>query len=357
MPSIYEIYGSDAHQMTISLMEAAKVSSLIPRNASIALKPNLVIDCSPDSGATTHSGVLSGCIEYLQANGFSNICVMESSWIGDRTERAMKTCGYHKVCDKYSVPFYDLKKEKARTVQTALRPMEITCRALDADFLIDLPVLKGHCQTLMTCALKNLKGCLPDREKRKFHSDGLIKPIAALGAFLKPNLIIVDSICGDLNFEEGGNPIQTNRMFLGTDPVQVDTYGCQLMGLALEDVPYIQLAEQYGAGTTRLDNVIALNTPEQTTSYPAPAGIAKRLTKNVNVDSACSACFASLVRGLYVAKESGIPVHHPISIGQGFRGKEISGIGIGNCCLGADFCAEGCPPTAKAVEKMLRELS
>ena len=62
-------------------------------------------------------------------------------------------------------------------------------------------------------------------------------------------------------------------------------------------------------------------------------------------------------RGLYVAKESGIPVHHPISIGQGFRGKEISGIGIGNCCLGADFCAEGCPPTAKAVEKMLRELS
>ena len=209
----------------------------------------------------------------------------------------------------------------------------------------------------MTCALKNLKGCLPDREKRKFHSDGLIKPIAALGAFLKPNLIIVDSICGDLNFEEGGNPIQTNRMFLGTDPVQVDTYGCQLMGLALEDVPYIQLAEQYGAGSTRLDDVIALNTPEQTTSYPAPAGIAKRLTKNVNVDSACSACFASLVRGLYVAKESGIPVHHPISIGQGFRGKEISGIGIGNCCLGADFCVEGCPPTAKAVEKMLRELS
>ena len=146
-------------------------------------------------------------------------------------------------------------------------------------------------------------------------------------------------------------------MFLGTDPVQVDTYGCQLMGLALEDVPYIQLAERYGAGTTRLDDVIALNTPEQTTSYPAPAGIAKRLTKNVNIDSACSACFASLVRGLYVAKESVIPVHHPISIGQGFRGKEISGIGIGNCCLGADFCVEGCPPTAKAVEKMLRELS
>ena len=62
MPSIYEIYGSDAHQMTISLMEAAKVSSLIPRNASIALKPNLVIDCSPDSKTCTECDY--ECLQY-----------------------------------------------------------------------------------------------------------------------------------------------------------------------------------------------------------------------------------------------------------------------------------------------------
>ena len=92
--------------------------------------------------------------------------------------------------------------------------MEICCIALDTDFLIDLPVLKGHCQTNMTCALKNLKGCLPDREKRKFHSDGLFRPIAALATYLKPSLVIVDSICRDLNFEEGGNPIHTNRILL-----------------------------------------------------------------------------------------------------------------------------------------------
>lgn len=353
MPSIYEIYGSDAHQMTISLMEAAKVSSLIPRNASIALKPNLVIDCSPDSGATTHPGVLSGCIEYLQSNGFSDICVMEGSWVGDSTDRAMKTCGYDRVCQKYSVPFYDLKKEKTRTVQTALRPMEITCRALDTDFLIDLPVLKGHCQTLMTCALKNLKGCLPDREKRKFHSDGLIKPIAALAAFLKPSLVIVDSICGDLNFEEGGNPIQTNRMFLGTDPVQIDAYGCKLMGLKQEDVPYIKQAEKWGAGSAEIGDIIALNTPQEGTTYPRASGIVKQLTRNVTADSACSACYAALVRGLYVAKEARLKIDQKISIGQGFRGKTIEGIGVGNCCIGANHCVNGCPPTAADVEKML----
>ena len=354
MPPIYEIYGTDAHTMTYSLMAAADVASMVPYGAAIAPKPNLVIAAGPEGGATTHPGVLSGCISYLQDNGFSDISIIESSWVGDKTDRAMKACGYDKVCKEYGIRFYDLKKEEARTVKTKLRPMEICCKALDTDFLIDLPVLKGHCQTNMTCALKNLKGCLPDREKRKFHSDGLIKPIAALGALLKPSLVIVDSICGDLNFEEGGNPIHTNRMLLGTDPVQMDAYGCQLMGLRLEDVPYIQLAEQWGAGTTQIGEVICLNDPQNAVGYPNASGLVRRLTRNVKADSACSACYAALVRGLYIANEEGISAPETISIGQGFRGKSIDGIGIGNCCLGAAECVKGCPPTATDVVNMFR---
>lgn len=352
MPAIYEIFGTDAHSMTYALMSAADVASMIPREASIALKPNLVIAAGPEGGATTHSGVLSGCIAYLKDNRFSDICVMESSWVGDNTERAMKACGYDKVCREYGVPFYDLKKDKTRKVETKLRPMEITCKALEADFLIDLPVLKGHCQTRMTCALKNLKGCLPDREKRKFHSDGLIKPIAALGAYLKPDLVIVDSICGDLNFEEGGNPVYTNRMMLGTDAVQMDAYGCKLMGLDLDDVPYIRIAEQWGAGTTQIDEVIRLNEPKDAEAYPETSGLVRRLTRNLKADRACSACYAALVRALYISDKEGITVPRAISIGQGFRGKTIAGVGIGNCCLGADQCVKGCPPTAEDVIKL-----
>ena len=356
MANIYEIYGTDAHSMTVSLMQAAHVSSMIPSSASIALKPNLVLAGTPETGATTHPGVLSGCIEYLQGEGFTDISVIESSWIGDKTDRAMKVCGYDKVCERYGVPFYDLKKDMTRTVQTAMRPMEITCRALDADFLIDLPVLKGHCQTMMTCALKNLKGCLPDREKRRFHADGLFEPIAALGAALKPSLIIVDSICGDLNFEEGGNPIQTNRMLLGTDPVQIDAYGCRLMGLQLEDVPYIRLAEQWGAGSAKIndDDIITLNKPSDGKEYPAASGLVKRLTRGVRSESACSACYAALVRALYLAQEEGLSVPKEIFIGQAWRGKTMRGLGIGNCCVGASDHVKGCPPSPDAILEWFR---
>ena len=352
---IYEIYGTDAYEMTKALLTAANIKDHIPDRAKIALKPNLILAADPDNGATTHAGLLSGCIEYLQESGFQDISVIESSWYGEKTERSLKACGYEKVLKQYGVPFFDLKKDSTRRIDTPFRPMDICSRALDADFLIDLPVLKGHCQTAMTCALKNLKGCIPDHEKRQFHSDGLIEPIAALASVLKPSLVIVDSICGDLNFEEGGNPVHTNRMFLGTDPVQIDAYGCQLMGLDTEDVPYMALAESWGAGSSevREEDIIRLNEPAFAQEYPGASGLVKKLTRNVHADSACSPCYASLARALYMAQREGLQIQGRISIGQGYEGKSVKGIGIGKCCRGAETCVMGCPPTASAILEML----
>lgn len=79
MTKIYEIYGTNAHEMTKALMTAAGISETIPREAKIALKPNLILAASPENGATTHAGVLSGCIEYLQDAGFEDISIIESS--------------------------------------------------------------------------------------------------------------------------------------------------------------------------------------------------------------------------------------------------------------------------------------
>lgn len=356
MSKIYQIYGGDAHAMTLSLLEAANAIKRVPAGGSVALKPNLVIAGTPESGATTHPGVLSGAIEYFRDHGVKDISVIEGSWVGDETMRAMRRAGYDKVCAKYDVPFYDLKKDKTRPVNTAVGKIDVCCRALDAGLLVDLPVLKGHCQTVMTCALKNLKGCLPDREKRHFHAMGLTNPIAALGAALKPGLIIVDSICGDLNFEEGGTPVQTNRMYLGTDAVQIDAYGASLMGLRLDEVPYIELAEEYGGGSTRFEmaDIVNLNAPTDAAGYPKPSGIVASLTRKVRQDRACSACFANLVRALYA---SGYGKDLDICIGQGWQDKAFDGMGIGKCCKGATRCVMGCPPSAGAIADALEDIA
>ena len=350
MSKIYEVFGFDPHGMTYSLMERARVAEQIPAGADVALKPNLVIASSPDGGATTHGGVLSGAIEYLRDHGVREICVIEGSWVGDRTGRAFHAAGYDAIGKKYGVPLYDLKSDRIRTVETPFRPMEICCRALDTGYLINLPVLKGHCQTAMTCALKNCKGCIPDREKRRFHAEGLMKPIAALATALKPDLTIVDSICGDLNFEEGGNPVPTGRMMLGTDMVQLDAYGCRLMGLELAQVPYIGLAERWGAGSTRLEeeDIIRLNEPADGADYPNPSGLVASLTSHVQAKSACSACYASLVRALYRSRSS-----REIAIGQGWRDVPFEGLGVGACCNCAKEQVKGCPPSAEEILRML----
>lgn len=356
MRKIYNIYGKDSHSMTIKLLEASNAISLVPSGADIMLKPNLVVAGTPDNGATTHAGVLSGSIEYFREHGVNDITVAEGSWVGAGTMGAMKRAGYDEVCKRYNIPFVDLKHDKTRKVDSPIGPLEICSRALDTGFLINLPVLKGHCQTVMTCALKNLKGCLPDREKSRFHALGLTRPIAALGSVLKPGLIIVDSICGDLDFEEGGNPVHTNRMFLGTDPVMIDAYGAGLMGLELSRVPYIKIAEEWGAGSTKFsaDDIITLNDPENAGSYPRPSGRVASLTRNVHEDSACSACYAALVRALYT---DGRGKSQEIYIGQGWRGKKIpdGALGIGRCCSGAKRNVKGCPPVAKDIILGFRE--
>ena len=155
-------------------------------------------------------------------------------------------CGYRELTEKYQVPFWDMQKDKG--IERDCRGMKLNVceRAANIDFLINVPVLKGHCQTKITCALKNMKGLIPNTEKRHFHAMGLHEPIAHLNAGLHQDFVVVDNICGDLDFEDGGNPVVMNRIWAGTDPVLIDSYVCQIMHYTTKDVPYIELAEKLG---------------------------------------------------------------------------------------------------------------
>ena len=231
------IYGHDIKNMTIKLLEDYRIEEKIPsKDAKIGLKPNLVVAVRPETGATTHTEIIEGIIEYLQKHGFSNISIIEGAWVGDSTKRGFRVNGYERFTERYGVPLYDTKEDQYVKKTAEGITMEISKRILDLDYMINLPVLKGHCQTSMTCALKNMKGCLSDRSKRLFHSLGLMRPIAALNEIVRPDLTLADSISGDLDFEEGGNPVDTGRLLLAEDPVLLDAYGAHLLGFSLDDV-------------------------------------------------------------------------------------------------------------------------
>ena len=178
---------------------------------------------------------------------------------------------------------------------------------MDIDYLINMPVLKGHCQTNVTCSLKNLKGCIPNTEKRKFHTMGLHKPIAYLSKVIKSNLILVDGLVGDLNFEEGGNPVQMNRIIAGVDPVLVDSYVTELMGYEISDVEYIEIADRIGVGSSDVDsaNIVELNKDTIASKKIKFSRRIEYLSRYVDEKDACSACYGSLIHALERLDEKG----------------------------------------------------
>jgi len=248
--------------------------------------------------------------------------------------------------------------------------------ALDNCFLINLPVLKGHCQTRMSAALKNLKGLLSDPEKRRFHREGLHAPIAALNKAVRQDFILVDAICGDPDFEGGGHPCKRDLLYAAADPVLSDAFGAALLGISPEAVPYIGLCEASGAGCADLKNAFvrrlspgipADGSPGEEDIRKAPeaaglflsgksSGHVASLQENVTEVDSCSACYEALLEALDQLLAEGIepPEGERIAIGQGYRGKR--GLtGIGNCTALFDFTVPGCPPAKETLYRALKE--
>lgn len=365
---ILKIYGTDYKEMTKLLLEQSELEKLLPSTEKcIGIKPNLVSPSPASYGATTHPEVVAGIIEYLQERGYRNLMIAEGSWVGDRTSDSIRECGYDVLAQKYQVKLHDAQKDGHFSRDCGGMELNLCNCVKQIDFLINVPVLKGHCQTKITCALKNMKGLLPNKEKRRFHSLGLHRPIAHLGLGIRQDFIVVDHICGDLDFEDGGNPVVRNCVMTARDPVLVDAYVCRLLHYDIKEVPYIEMAQKLGAGCAdiscaqileccRVDgSVLCLKAEQGRESLPSDRKIVELRDAVEEVES-CSACYGYLIPALDRLKQEGLleKLDTKICIGQGYRGK-TGKLGVGRCTSEFTHCIKGCPPTENQIYEYLKE--
>jgi len=249
----------------------------------------------------------------------------------------------------------DLKTDKTKTFKVEGVNISVCRKVLEIEYMINMPVLKGHSQTLMTGALKNYKGCIPDREKKRFHSIGLHKPIALLNKIIKTDLVIVDGIIGDLSSEIGGNPVNTYRILIAKDPVLVDSYVAELMGISTEELYHVKYANEIGIGSIDTANaeVIEINRSEDVPDIEANIISFPDIVVSCQ---ACSACHGGLMHALTRVKEKGKinSISGKIYVGQAFKNRNIDGIGVGDCTSGFSRYVKGCPPSAKDILWLLR---
>jgi uncharacterized protein (DUF362 family) len=361
---IYVINADNPVENTQKLLEYLNPIKNLNVDSVIGIKPNLVCARPASDGATTHPEIVEGIILYLINKGFNNIKIIEGSWVGDSTKNAFKACGYIDLSIKYHIPLIDTKDDEFTCFSYKGMDFNICKSVQGIDYLINVPLIKGHCQTKITCSLKNMKGLIPDFEKRRYHTLGLHKPIAFVNKLIIQNLIIADAICPDPYFEEGGSPHPFNKIFAAFDPVLIDSYAARMLGYKAEEIEYINIAEEEGIGSkySKDNQVVDLSHDKiNLTSGLKEEPIVIKQDKYLNlIDNAeaCSACYSNLVSALKTLSEMGLTekFSDQISIGQlykGYKGK----LGIGDCTC--DFCVflKGCPPKVEEIVHFLKVLN
>jgi uncharacterized protein (DUF362 family) len=137
--------------------------------------------------------------------------------------------------------------------------------ALEAQVLINLPKPKSHCQMVMTCAVKNLYGCVPGRTKalRHFLVDNSRYLFARMlidnARKLNASLTIVDGVVAmEGQGPTAGDPRPWGWILAGRDPVAIDRVIAEAFGYDSDAIPTLTAAFHMHYGTVRPD-LIALH--------------------------------------------------------------------------------------------------
>jgi len=220
---------------------------------SVIIKPNLRWYWDYSTGETTDPRIVSAIIDYVceRWNVSADIKIVESDASAMRTKYAFKILGYEKLAREKSVELFNLSEdevyEKEVTIGRKKFMLHLPSIVFNSDLFINVPKLKvgpyagGQCLH-MTCALKNLFGCIATHGKVKFHPY-LQEIIVAVNKLIKPHLTVVDGVVG-----LGKHPVKLGLVMAGKDNLAVESIAARMMGYNPSKIPIIQLAYQEGVG-------------------------------------------------------------------------------------------------------------
>jgi uncharacterized protein (DUF362 family) len=353
------IYGNDIQPMVQKLIaETGALDSLQPSD-TVVIKPNLVASRRDWKGVNTDPRVVEALVEALKLRGVSGITVADGSGMGYNATKAFSICGYKDMAKRYGLKLVDLERDrfvkKPVGIDGPFQSLEIAQTVLDCDFLVNVPVMKAHSITRITCSLKNLKGVMPRAMKTAFHGRDLNRAIAQLNSVLSPDLILVDGMQGDLSSELGRTPISMERILMGNNPVEVDSVVADMLGYAPRTIRHIAYSADAGLGICDLDQISihALNRPTKEERFTPPPHYTKRFPCHISAEGACCTCMGNLLFALERLHEQGLlSQRHHFLVGQKPNLASIDSaitIAVGQCAvksIDADVRIDTCPPSA-----------
>lgn len=340
---------------------------------TVLLKPNWVTDLHYSTGAVTHTGLLRACANLLLKNSAKKVIIADGAMVGKKTGDVIAKNEVDQLASR-RVEIVDFKKSEYTkvVVPNALKypRLALPNELLQSDVVINLPVMKTHDAFPVTLGLKNMKGVLSDRDKRRFHLRGLDEGVIDLNKAARANFTLIDGIIGmEGNGPTNGTPAHSNVLIASEDPLAAEVVAIAVMGFDAQKFDYIHMAYEAGFGQKDLaqieiigEAIESVKRPFQTSYYTGRSAYGSIVIED---GMACSGCRDAIVQFLsgnrQIEKHPEIPVK--IIAGQpspgANHGREETGggftIGIGKC---TKACAEqydvhvpGCAPAKAAIDQ------
>jgi uncharacterized protein (DUF362 family) len=216
---------------------------------SVIIKPNLCYYWDASTGETTDKRVVSAIIDYVRefCNPYAKIRIAEADATAMKTRYAFKILGYTDLAKEKNVELFNLCDDDFKEIAIKTKKGSLNLRIpksmLDSDLIINVPKLKVPRRIPLTCAMKNLFGCIHDPIKAKYHRN-LHEVIAGVNGIIKPHLTVVDGIIA-----LGKHPIKLDLIIAGTDSLAIDFVASKIIGCNNpRNIEYIRLAEKMGFG-------------------------------------------------------------------------------------------------------------
>ncbi|UCC73830.1 MAG: DUF362 domain-containing protein [Gemmatimonadota bacterium] len=258
-PIVVVVRGTEFPAMLAKAMELLGGFSRFGSGKSVIVKPNFVFDKRTRYPTTTDEESVLTTVQYLQAEGFSDITVADRrarkvdgraggkfEWSGLNEKAQAGGFKTDSLLDDGVAEAVEVKNER----WTHMSSVGVIKKIYEADLIINMPTVKRHTQTGLTCALKNMMGLLDVPTTMNMHLWGdansatresmpeeeilrrLSLTIAEAAMAVNPELTVVDArtvLCENHLSVTTGEPREANRLIVSGDPLAADIWAAALL--------------------------------------------------------------------------------------------------------------------------------
>lgn len=229
--NLYPVKNEDLIPLVQEIWSDVGLAGSLSPNSRVVIKPNLCAAKPEFLSSNTSLPVMEAVCRVLREDSH-DISFVESDGMRHTAEEAFAASGLYDLGRQLGVKVISLTKDVQVEMPNATLGSWLVPRTiLESDLFITVPILKTHPRTVLTGALKNQWGCLPQNDRILLHRH-LARLLVDINRICRPALCVMDAIVGmEGRGPNNGTLRRLDLLLASTDPVALDATAMRLVGL------------------------------------------------------------------------------------------------------------------------------